>query len=458
MAYTESNIGVYDAEIEFISAILSDPETILEHEEIAAQDFSDEKNREVFKLIIDLYYNQGIDLPHLEDELSVLIHKNERSGKRLGVTSDDLLKYTGLIGRHTSIQDVDSLAEVIKNRSLKRQAEIGMKTILNTVQEEPVSYTMGEIEELSLHLHEQGETAHGYDAYSAFAKAQEFADYMRQNKPPLTGFSRLDDVSLGLIPSLWTIGGSTSVGKSTFLHQCLKGLMESGAKGLVFSLEDDYDTKYLKLACNIAGVPFRQAKFQRYESEADEMLMRDAIRVVQDYPLRIMDDAFDIKSIFLRTKKAVIQNKIDFIAVDYIQNVHVPGANGIYDHMKEVVMQLYKIQKKFGIAVIMISQLSREGRLKGAGEIENQSDLVVMIEKVEKGLDSQFYEIKGNRLLWLQVTKNRLMGKTATGKFAIPIEYTPSWMGMVESDWPEENERFKQRRAESVGNRGNGLI
>lgn len=442
----------YDAELEYIAHIFNNPELLLKYEEITAQDFLVKSHRTIFKLLLDLHYGEGVSLPNLEMKARILIHKAERTKKDIGITSEQFREFTGAIRERLNAEDISGLVRLIKSRSEARQIQDRASRIVSEVHERDVDDTLNDLDVLISDIRNDRRVRNDRKAFDAFQKHKDFADCMKKNSPPKTGLETLDHLSLGMIPSLWTIGGSTSVGKSTFLHSIVKGFMKTGGIGTIFSLEDDYDTKFVKMACDLGDLPFRKVKFMDFETPKDEMMFNNAKERVMKYPLEIIDDAFDLTSIYNETKKAVIERGINFIAVDYIQNVHVPGANDIYSIMKEVVMQLYKIQKKFGITVIMLSQLNRKGDYKGAGEIENQSDLIIRLTRPDGDfLDSEFYKMTadGRKILYMNVEKNRLMGII---RDFIPIQYTRSWMGMEESDWPDVNNHYKEK------NKGKGAI
>lgn len=224
---------------------------------------------------------------------------------------------------------------------------------------------------------------------------------------------------LGWYPGhLITIGGYTSVGKSTYLAQIVVDACIEGASVLVFSLEDKRTDKLIKVLANITDIP--QGKLIAGDFNRD--IVQSAWLKIKDYKLLIYDDIYSVEEIALKILKAKMTGNVDIVCIDFIQNITSEG--GIYERMSNAIIELQKMAKRFGVTMIVLSQVSNESMrgdseiigLKGAGELASASDIVMWLKRV-KG--------EGNEhKLELEIRKNRPFGETGIRRLRFSDRWT----------------------------------
>lgn len=219
---------------------------------------------------------------------------------------------------------------------------------------------------------------------------------------------------------LWMIGGYTSAGKSTTLAQLLCDVCLHGAKILVFSLEESRTTKAVKMIANITDIPQRYLLTGEL-SDHDKTLVERAREKMRKWNPIIYDDVRTLDEICLKTKKHVMQDGINILAVDYVQNI-IGDGNSIYNDMRLVGPTLLDLSIELGITTIALSQVTNESMrddsqiigLKGAGELAAAADIVLWLKRVK------------NNPLWLdgEIKKNRPFGQTGIVPMTFSDRYT----------------------------------
>lgn len=400
---------IWKVEEELIAKVLID-QTVIVNIDLDFKDFYCKRSAKMYQHMLELVY-EGIDI-----EVNTLRLK--------GVSLDEISYFLNIASKISTSAGVKGYCDMIRDTALKRKMSKTLQGVAEEMLYESGEKVLTKLEKAVVDLQESKYKKNkDKDIKTCVEDVQKQiainAVNGRVGIP--TGFKRLDEVLVGLVPaSLITIGGATSVGKSTFLHELALRLARQGANGIVFSLEDSQDIKTSKLLCAMADVPYMQMVCADLNDKQKESFS-SACNELKKLPIKIYDKCFTLPEIFLKTKKAMLSSKIDYIAVDYIQNIHVPGANNIYDQIREVVSFLYKMCKELNICVIQLSQISNEGKFKGAGEITAQSDTVIRLTREQSDME-----------LLVEVEKNRIFGRTALGRNAIDMTFTETWSGVIE--------------------------
>src|SRR3954451_4000144 len=167
-----------------------------------------------------------------------------------------------------------------------------------------------------------------------------------------TGIGELDRVlGGGLVPgSLVLIGGAPGIGKSTITGGALGNLAAAGHKVLYVSGEE-----------SAAQVKLRA-----------ERLGPDALRVpiVAETDLDAVEATLDAE-------------RPDVCVVDSVQTLYaggMTGAAGSVGQVREVAGRLMRVAKERGVAVLLVSHVTKEGALAGPRVLEHLVDCVLQFE------------------------------------------------------------------------------
>lgn len=257
----------------------------------------------------------------------------------------------------------------------------------------------------------------------------------RQNIP--TGFQSLDEVlDGGLLPgTVTTIGGITSLGKTTFIMQIAESMAAGGTDALVISLEME---KIRLVAKSISRITFANSdedtaltmgdviSGDRWDSltERQSELFKNAI---EEYSKKICPHLF-IKEVLgeftvldlreLVKKHIRLMGRKPVLFVDYLQQLQ-PIDNKLNDTqmIDENMKKLDQMSRELQIAVVLVSSFNRSSYQKKAafegfrdsGKIEYSSRVVLGLQL--RGIGGDNFDIdeaksKNPREIELVVLKN----------------------------------------------------
>lgn len=213
-----------------------------------------------------------------------------------------------------------------------------------------------------------------------------------------TGLMVLDDLTGGLQPGeLTVIGARPSVGKTAFaLGIAMDCCMRSNHPCLIYSLEMTRATLAQRMICMLGRVDLYRLRMG-YLNENERYRVQQAVKTIIKWPLYVNDRGslnaedldLSIRSLMRISPRVVI--------IDYLQQL---GTAHRYRSANETVSaiarKLKQIAKEHGVAVVALSQLSRDSEkrpgsagkpqlsdLRDSGQIEQEADLVFFIYREE---------------------------------------------------------------------------
>lgn len=267
---------------------------------------------------------------------STLASENDYSRTDLDILSKDLL---------TCAEDIDTFIRILKDRSTRRQLKKDWRKLEPLLKDdvEPLSSISGVIRDMEGRIN-------GTEDKSALRPSEIFK---RESEKPkkeqlITGVQRIDD---GLYKDVGLHRGDINViladsghGKTQWA-QYIAGLLARGDyKGLWFQMED-YDV-------NTALALYRHAG-----DKCDNV--------------RICDNVDDIEDIRRQAFGAHYNDGLDFVVIDYIQEVY---AKGRYDsrtlEINEITRVLKDIAKKLNVVVLVASQVTISSYNRSGWQLE----------------------------------------------------------------------------------------
>lgn len=242
---------------------------------------------------------------------------------------------------------------------------------------------------------------------------EELASY-RQIK---SGFSNLDKEMNGLYPGLYVVGGISSVGKTTFVHQLSDQVASQGEHVIYFSLEQSR----LELVSKSLS---RESAKNDLNSAVTSFSIRqgnNSIQVkktLQAYSevakrMNIVEGNFNttVESMRSYVDCYIKQNEVKpTIVVDYLQII--PAADLRMSDKQRTdynITELKRMSRDFNIPVIVISSLNRSNYLapidfesfKESGAIEYSADVIwgLQLEAIRDDLFNKEGKLKEKREL-----------------------------------------------------------
>lgn len=241
-------------------------------------------------------------------------------------------------------------------------------------------------------------------------KPDNVADYIAKRMAPdiqkfradaerKTGFATLDKVAGGIYTGLYTIGGISSVGKTTFVAQIADQLAEQGQHVLYFSLEQ---SKLELISKSIARKVAKKDNASTVTSLSIRkgILTEEVLKAADEYRsdvaerLSVIEGNFDCTVGYIRTYTETYMRRNNvrpIVIVDYLQVLRAdidPQTGRRPTDTRQIVegnvTELKRISRSLDIPVLVISSLNRGNYLapidfesfKESGGIEYTSDVV----------------------------------------------------------------------------------
>jgi replicative DNA helicase len=255
----------------------------------------------------------------------------------------------------------------------------------------------------------------------------------------LTGFTDLDELTMGLQPSdLIVVAARPSMGKTSLaLNIADYVAVEERIPVAIFSLEMSAQEVTKRMLCSRARVNSQKLKSSFKDDDVWQRLS-DAAGELTSASIFIDDNA-DIGIMELRSKvrRLKSQHDIGLVIVDYIQ---LMASDRYHENRVQEIAAISRglkvLGRDFNIPVIAVSQLSREPEkhnrrpilsdLRESGAIEQDADLIIFIHR-EEVYDRDNDEVKGRADVNVAKHRNGPTGPvrlTFQAQFARFLNYT----------------------------------
>ena len=240
------------------------------------------------------------------------------------------------------------------------------------------------------------QTAAKPDSAATYINSLMGDDIARFKSDAKTGFKGLDRLSGGLYPGLYSVGGISSVGKTTFCHQIADQIAGQGIDVLFFSMEQSRLEMVSKSLARITA----QHDLQNFVTNLNirkgylpdkvKDAAREYIQQTGDR-MSIIEGNFNCNISFIGDyiRRYIRQNNCrPVVFIDYLQILQ-PTDDGrkratVKETVDAAVTELKRISREFSITVFIISSVNRANYLvpidfeafKESGGIEYTSDVV----------------------------------------------------------------------------------
>jgi replicative DNA helicase len=255
----------------------------------------------------------------------------------------------------------------------------------------------------------------------------------------LTGFTDLDELTMGLQPSdLVVIAARPSMGKTSLaLNIADHVAVEERIPVAIFSLEMSASELTKRILCSRARVNSQKLKSSFKDDDAWQRLAEAAGDLTS--ASIFIDDNADICIMELRSKirRLKAQHDIGLVIIDYIQlMVSDRRHENRVQEIASISRGLKVIGRDFNLPVIAVSQLSREPEkhnrepilsdLRESGAIEQDADLIIFIHR-EEMRDQDNDDVKGRASVKVAKHRNGPIGPiklTFQAQFARFLNYS----------------------------------
>jgi replicative DNA helicase len=384
-----------EAEQAVLGAILIEDNVINQVLEILTpSDFYKEAHKKIFDSMIELdRESKPIDYFTLFEYMKSTGHLLEEVG------GSSYLTYLREIVPSTA--NVEYYAKMVKEKSILRRLVMAATDIANRGHEEVINVDefIDRAEQAILEVAQNKVKPSFYESRELAAKALEIIETLHARKELITGiptgFEKLDYKTSGLQPSdLIIIAARPGLGKTSFcLNIATHAAIEHGAPVGMFSLEMTKEQLMLRMLSGSAKVSYSNIRSGYIKDEDLEKLVKaaDLFSKAKIY----IDDTPAINVLELRAKarRQKREKGLELIIVDYLQLMRGHGRTETREReIAEISGSLKALAKELSIAVIAVSQLSRQTEaranrlpqladLRESGALEQDADLVIFIHR-----------------------------------------------------------------------------
>lgn len=346
--------------------------------ELEPTDFYSPENALLLSIMRDLY-NSGetVDIPVIKATLVQRGKTETFDAKKIDDLHDDVM--------YAVTYNFDWMFDKVLDLSKKRKlAALGTKIVdaastHGTTTDELVERIDRAVSEInrdrSAKAVSVSEVAAGGD--SGFVEAEKYLT---------TGFPDIDQILLGLFGGqLIIIGARPGVGKSAFALQMAEHIAREG-RVLFFSLEMPKKQIIRRMITRRTGIPANAMRSGNISGDQRREVQATLREIEKDYKnLIVIDNATDFYTIVNTAKKQYDQYGLSCIMIDYLQLCRMKSAEKRYLQLGEMTATLKAMSIKYGLPIVVLSQLGRIAEnktpelseLRESGNIEQDADVVI---------------------------------------------------------------------------------
>lgn len=417
-AYLENKPKHIEAEQSILGAMLLGEEAIVIAADLVSPEmFYLQKHQEIFTAIIGDYRQNGkCDLMTIGEYLRL-------SGRLQAVGGISYL--TEVLNSVCTTSNVRMHARIMRDKYLLRRiGDLGIETVERTAKQGDPRDLLAEIESALIGVASQTKEGKKPDIGSILVNIQkkwdeaESGDIERILTPKdlFNREGRPNPIPFYHPGHVWMIAAPSSHGKTTFTIHLLVDVLEKGASVMVFSLEDSQEEKGMLLIANLADISRIKLISGVFRPDEKEAIQR-AKNKLSGYPISIYDKVRTVEEIRLKIKKEKMVSEVDIVVIDFIQRIK--GDSDIYRRMTAAVDQLPDIADDLGVTILCLSQMTEETKLKGAGELFEAAD-IVLVGKLPFPDNSDGRE----NFFDLSIDKNRAFGPTGR---CPELQFSKNW-------------------------------
>lgn len=289
-------------------------------------------------------------------------------------------------------------------------------------------------------------------------------DKFKSYKDIKTGFENLDNIMGGFYPGLYVVGGISSVGKTTFVHQLADQLAERGQDIIYFSLEQSRLELLSKSLARITAknnTPIKSIEIRTGNNDSEVNQSINKYSGIAD-KISIIEGNFttDINYIKSYVNKYVALNDVKpVVIIDYLQIIQGDIRLSDKQRIDNNVTELKRLSRDNDIIVIVISSVNRGNYLtpvdfesfKESGGIEYTADVVwgLQLMAIHQAEFSKQNNIAEKRDI-IQKAKNEvprkielvaLKNRNGISNYSCGFNYDPRYDIFTPFNWVDEAEQ-----------------
>ena len=370
-------------------------------DEVTEDMFYSDKNRTIFKAIINLYKNgDPIDLTTVKAELDKKKSLNEIGG---------ITYLMEVIDSVVTAANLSYYIKILKEHAIRRNLiNTATDIVTSAYSDENISGLLDDAERTILNVVRVRQTSEFVPIHEILRRAQERLEELAKSKSDITcirtGFYDLDKATAGLHGGeLIILAARPGMGKTAFALNIATNAAFSTDKAIaIFNLEMSAEMLVNRMIASVGGIDSHKLSTGRLEHN-DWKRYNEAMSKLGNTNIFIEDNASitapEIKAKCRRLASS--PSGLGLVVIDYLQLV-TTGSNRIESRqveVSEISRSLKTMALELDVPVIALAQLSRsvdkrENKepalvdLRESGSLEQDADLVLFLNRKD------YYEAK----------------------------------------------------------------
>lgn len=393
----EQKMLPHDTETEnaVLSTLIGYNEKYAEYSDILTTDiFYYEKEKAIFRCIDGVISGGGIT------DVNSLYNYAKSHDVGYDLMRNDFLELINYYNKVTLSQDIERLHDMYRRRLCWKMLQRASDSVIDMTSDfdddvNGVIMQMGTVQEKS----GNSEIASYGDALDELKEV--VIELLEDKKQFLvTGLALFDKYYLLRPTTLTVIAAFTGVGKSSLALNVVQAVARRGTPCAYYSLEMgkvELVSRGISKEMNMPASAIVNAKM----SEGMQKQLHRVIQKNKDLPIFFDDRSTVSFERTIRSIRTMVKTKgIKLAVIDYLQ-IYTQGSDETEKETAYMARAAKNIAKEMGIAVIVISQLSRGGlhpsikMLRGSGQIEESADNIVLIDRPEAYPDNKVTKYEG---------------------------------------------------------------
>ncbi len=368
-----------ESEKALLGYLLMDENGIYEvAESVSPDDFYRAVHRDVYQAVLSLYEKgQKIDLIAMGEKVNDM-------GLLTDLVNNACFK-SGARDCVSRIKDKSIRRKLIaaqyENENLIYNEEIETDSLLAQVQNKvySISPLKAKSDKIKDIIEEMGKLQ---DEYAAkYAAGQDLIGLS-------SGFPKIDRIIDGLRPGhIWTIGGWSGTGKTSFTLNILHSLLEQDAAATIITTE----MSQIDLAAKLIGIRHDISSVKIIKGIHDEELaglVAEGKEFLKNSDIEIHTE-FDLDKMIFQIRKDFHLRKIKAALIDYAQKIISDKYKTQVQLLDNIAARLSNLAQELKITILLISQLSNlalSGQaagagFRGSGQLEACADLAMVLKR-----------------------------------------------------------------------------
>lgn len=208
----------------------------------------------------------------------------------------------------------------------------------------------------------------------------------KQKPRIMTGFSTIDKVTGGIRKGcVFYLGARPSTGKTSFAINVAANQQRFNQKVLMFSLEMSSEMIFERLASSELFINYNKFSTQTLDDKDKKEITEFTEKYKSNENIIVLDDIYTIEAIC----NTISEIKPDLVIVDFMQVITTTQQfKDPRNKIDYISSEFKRIAKRLGCVVMVLSQLSRNGKdaptmsdLKESGGLEADGDYIALLHR-----------------------------------------------------------------------------